>query len=178
MTKQLPRSCSKRGKRRIIRREVQEQVTKVGHIILKSTEHLLKAKANSSKLCLDDLVRMNTDALALLGHVCFEITQRRRESIKPSLHKDYAMLCSSNVPVTNLLFGDDLQTELTHILYTWKTITSNSEILTSVSGEMIPFIRTPVQNTIPFQPEWKGTKNSIIDNEILSLLNNGVNHAL
>lgn len=118
---------------------------------------------------------MNTDALALLGHVCFEITQRRRESIKPSLHKDYAMLCSSNVPVTNLLFGDDIQTELTLILYTWKTITSDSEILTSVSGEMIPFIRTPVQNTIPFQPEWKGTKNSITDNEILSLLNKGVN---
>ncbi|CAB3980480.1 Hypothetical predicted protein [Paramuricea clavata] len=51
-----------------------EQVTKIGHIILKSTEHLLQAKADSSKLCLDDLVRMNTDALALLGHVCFEIT--------------------------------------------------------------------------------------------------------
>ena len=97
---------------------LQEQVTKVGHIVLKSTEHLLKAKVDSSKLCPDELVRMNTDALALLGHVCFEITQRRRESIKPSLHKDYAMLCSYNVPVTSLLFGDDLQTELTHICAT------------------------------------------------------------
>ena len=77
-------------------------------------------KADSSSLSIDDLVRMNTDALALLGHVCFEITQRRRESIKPSLHKDYAMLCSSNVPVTSLLFGDDLQTELTHIRATNK----------------------------------------------------------
>ena len=84
---------------------LQEQVTKVGHIVLKSTEHLLKAKVDSSKLCPDELVRMNTDALALFGHVCFEITQHRRESIKPSLHKDYAMLCSSNVSVTSLLFG-------------------------------------------------------------------------
>ena len=99
---------------------LQEQVTKVGHIILKSTDHLLKAKVDSSNLCPDDLVRMNTDALALLGHVCFEITQRRRESIKPNLHKDYAMLCLSNVPVTTLLFGDDLQTELTHIRATNK----------------------------------------------------------
>ena len=101
---------------------LQEQVTKVGHIILKSTDQLLKAKVGSSNLCPDDLVRMNTDALALIGHayVCFEITQRRRESIKPNLHKDYAMLCSSNVPVTSPLFGDDLQTELTHIRATNK----------------------------------------------------------
>ena len=99
---------------------LQEQVTKVGHIVLKSTEHLLKAKVDSSKLCPGDLARMNTNALALLGHVCFEITQRRRESIKPSLHKDYDMLCSPTVPVTSLLFGDDLQTELTHIRATNK----------------------------------------------------------
>ena len=53
-------------------------------------------------------------------HVCFEITQGHRETIKPSLHKDYAMLCSSIIPVTSLLFGDDLQTDLTHIRATNK----------------------------------------------------------
>ena len=89
---------------------------------------MLKAKVGSSNLCPDDLVRMNTDALALLGHayVCFEITQRRRESIKANLHKDYAMLCSSNVPVTSPLFGDDLQAELTHIRATNKTESTGS----------------------------------------------------
>ena len=35
---------------------LQEQITKVGHIVLKSTEHLLKAKADSSSLGIDDLV--------------------------------------------------------------------------------------------------------------------------
>ena len=123
---------------------LQEQLTKVGHIVLKSTEHLLKAKVDSSKLCPDDLVRMNTDALALLGHVCFEITQRRRESIKPSLHKDYAMLCSSTVPVTSLLFGDDLQTELTHIRATNK--------IGSTAGVSNPAMRNRnYQSSIPRQ---------------------------
>ena len=60
---------------------LQKQVTKVGQIVLKNTKHLLKTKTNSSNLCLDDLIRMNTDALALLGHVCFEITQRLRHAV-------------------------------------------------------------------------------------------------
>ena len=56
----------------------------------------------------------------------------------------------------------------------WEKITSDSEILTTVSGEMISFTSIPVQTTIPFQPEWKGSKNQFIDNEILSLINKGV----
>ena len=98
---------------------VQEQVTKVGHILVKNTESLLRAKSDSSS-SLDDPVRMNIDALALLGHAAHELTQRRRESIKPHLHKDYSTLCSATVPVTKFLFGDDLQTELTHIKATNK----------------------------------------------------------
>ena len=98
---------------------VQEQVTKVGHILVKNTENLLRAKSDSSS-SLDDPVRMNIDALALLGHAAHELTQRQRESIKPDLHKDYSTLCSATVPVKKLLFGDDLQTELTHIKATNK----------------------------------------------------------
>lgn len=58
---------------------------------------------------------MNTDVIALLGHVSFALSQRRRETIRPHLHKDYAALCSSTMPETNLLFGDELQTQLSHI---------------------------------------------------------------
>jgi len=58
---------------------------------------------------------MNADALALLGNISFEISQRRREAIHPTLHKDYSTLCPSHVPITNFLFGDELQTQLNHI---------------------------------------------------------------
>ena len=60
---------------------------------------------------------MNTDTLALLVHFSFEISQRRRESNRPHLNKDYAALCSSTIamPVTNFLFGDELQARLSHI---------------------------------------------------------------
>ena len=56
-----------------------------------------------------------TDAIQLLGHASFEIVQLRREDIKPQLNKEYGDLWSANVPVTEWLFGDDLQTKLTHI---------------------------------------------------------------
>ena len=55
-------------------------------------------------------MRMKADAFALMSHFSYEQTKRRRqESIRPHLHKDYARLCSPEVPVTGLFFGDDLQ---------------------------------------------------------------------
>lgn len=54
----------------------------------------------------------HTHALALLGHTQYESSLKRREVIRPSLKKEYAALCSPNVPVTSLLFGNDLQQQL------------------------------------------------------------------
>ena len=94
---------------------LQTTLTKVGNITAKTTDMLLKARAEDGKVDVDNMVRMNTDALALLGHVSFELSQRRRDAIRPTLHKDYATLCTSHVPITNFLFGDELQTQLNHI---------------------------------------------------------------
>ena len=55
------------------------------------------------------------DALALSGHMQYELSMKRRDAIRPSLNKDYTGLCSQNVPVTSLLFGDDLQQQLNTI---------------------------------------------------------------
>ena len=124
---------------------VQEQVTKVGHILVKNTEHLLRAKSDSS-CSLNDPARMNIDALALLGHAAHELTQRWRESIKPHLHKDYSTLCSTTVPVTKFLFGDDLQTELTHIKATNKIGATASSPITP--GQASFRVVGPAKDTI------------------------------
>lgn len=94
---------------------LQTTLTKVGNITAQTTDMLLKARAEDGKVDVDNMVRMNADALALLGHISFEISQRTREAIRPTLHKDYATLCASHVPITNFLFGDELQTQLNHI---------------------------------------------------------------
>ncbi|CAB3990622.1 Hypothetical predicted protein [Paramuricea clavata] len=99
---------------------VQTQLSTVTNLVVQATDMLLKAKSDPKSLKIDDLVRMNTDAVALVSHASHELAQKRREIIRPHLHRDYIELCSQEVPVTSLLFGDDLQTELTRIRATNK----------------------------------------------------------
>ena len=70
---------------------------------------------NGGKMSHEDmngLLGLQIDALALLGHANYDISLRRREVIKPTLNREYGTLCSSQNPVTSLLFGDDLQAQL------------------------------------------------------------------
>jgi len=59
-----------------------------------TTNMLLKACAEDRKVDVDNMVQVNANALALLGHISFKISQRRHEAICSTLHKDYATLCA------------------------------------------------------------------------------------
>lgn len=151
---------------------LQTTLTKVGNITAQTTD-MLKARTEDGKVDVDNMVRMNADALALLGHISFEISQRRREAIRPTLHKDYATLCASHVPITNFLFGDELQTQLNHIRASNKiSSTASSSNYThrrsygkshtpATNQHWKPFLgKTPPGNqsykkSTPFQPHWK-----------------------
>ena len=96
----------------------QKTVGTAGAALCKSIEMLLEMKNSKqpkSDSDIQKLIKLNTDAVALLGHAHVDLSHRRRESIKPHLNKDYAGLCASHVPVTALLFGNDLQTQLNNI---------------------------------------------------------------
>lgn len=96
----------------------QKTVGTAGAVLCKSIEMLLEMKNSKqpkSDSDIQQLLKLNTDAVALLGHAHVDLSYRRRESIKPHLNKDYAGLCASHVPVTALLFGNDLQTQLNNI---------------------------------------------------------------
>ena len=112
----LPREA--RGKGLKLSR-LQTTTSKAAYAIVKSTDLLLKLKTKVDREIakeLNNLVVETTDSLQLLGHASYEISQVRGDEIKPNLHtEDYGDLCSSNIPVTELLFGDELQTLLTHV---------------------------------------------------------------
>jgi hypothetical protein len=46
--------------------------------------------------------------VTFVGQAQQDLNQRRREGIKPDVNPEYRQLCSSQAPVTTLLFGDDL----------------------------------------------------------------------
>ena len=103
---------------------LQSTTTKVGYIWTKATELLLQARRENKSPDIEQLIRMHTDTLGLLGHISFEISQRRRDAIRPNLNKEYARLCASHVPITKMLFGDELQTQLIFELRTRLAIPS------------------------------------------------------
>ncbi|ESP01014.1 hypothetical protein LOTGIDRAFT_172849 [Lottia gigantea] len=62
-----------------------------------------------------ELVSKLTDAVSMLGHANYDISLRRREYLRPYIQDDYKPLCGHMVPVTKLLFGDDLQKEMKEV---------------------------------------------------------------
>jgi len=106
---------------------MQKVLVKVCSAVAKSTDTLLAICADPEKtpaLALTEklgrLVTYNADALALAGHVNIELSYRRHDAIKPNLNNKYSLLCGSQVPITGLLFGDELQSQLNNIKATNK----------------------------------------------------------
>ena len=91
---------------------MQKILAKVGSILTFTTIKLLQMR-NAALPDVDQLITMNIDALALLGHTKCELSMRQRDAIRPNLNKDYSSLCASHVPT--YLFGDNLETQLNDI---------------------------------------------------------------
>ena len=56
----------------------------------------------------------------------------------------------------------------------WRALTSDTEILETVTGQRLEFNETPVQVNSPFQPCWGEKEACIIDIEISDVLSKGV----
>ena len=54
------------------------------------------------------LIKGCLDAIALMGHTSRELSNRRKNNIKYSLHADSRDLCSPEKPTTKYLLGDDV----------------------------------------------------------------------
>ena len=67
-----------------------------------------KSKKLTDKETKEKLTAKNTDAIAMLGHACHELSVKRRFFIQPHLPKHLTGLCGESVPITNQLFEDNL----------------------------------------------------------------------
>eukprot|EP00794_Sanderia_malayensis_P008454 gene8454-9358_t len=110
---------------------VQNNLSKVGSILAKCTDHLIKTHKEvdvTGGLKLDELVSFHTEAIALLGTAQVELSLQQRDAIlNHTLKKEYVGLRSQNIPITSLLFGDDLQQQL-------KSIKASNNLTQSMSN--------------------------------------------
>ena len=95
-------------------------------IRLCNIQNLCVAAGSAVTKCLDDLVtsdkvdvpgliRQLTDSVVLLGQANYDLSLRRRDTMRPALSSDYRGICNADNPVTHLLYGEDLQKDLKNV---------------------------------------------------------------
>ncbi|KAK7479414.1 hypothetical protein BaRGS_00029331 [Batillaria attramentaria] len=93
----------------------QRAIVKASVAIAQSTQQVIRAHAQkrfTDKPAKDEMTKKAADSFALLGHACTQLSLRQRHALNSYLPKHLAGLCSSTVPITSQLFGDDLHAVL------------------------------------------------------------------
>lgn len=82
--------------------------------VARIADKLMVAKSANAEEC-QEMKKLGLEAMSLLTHASYEINMQRRLLLKPDIGREYSALCSSQLPFTDLLFGDDLQKHLKDI---------------------------------------------------------------
>ena len=100
---------------------VDTAITKGSAAIAQISNYFLQNSTNENlddglKTKFQELFEVASNSLGLLGHAHYQLCMRRRELIKTDLTNEFkSQLCSTNVPVTTLLFGDDVENRIKDI---------------------------------------------------------------
>jgi len=91
----------------------------------KATEQLLTLISKTKNSELQGILKVQMDSAMAVGLAMKEINLQRKQTLKPSLLQEYAGLASASLPVTEYLFGDNLEASM-------KLVKSTSKIVRSV----------------------------------------------
>ena len=85
---------------------VQKTVIKATVAVAEVTNELFQKKSSAT------IIRKLTDSIALMGHATYELSLHRRDLMRPSINNELRSLCNQQIPVTDQLFGNDVQNSL------------------------------------------------------------------
>jgi roadblock/LC7 domain-containing protein len=113
----------------------------------------------------EKIVKSSMDSVALLSSMMKDINMKRKFGIKPSLQSEYSGICSSRVPTTEYLFGDNLADNLKNIKSSSKIVKSSTATPTYSRGgsRFMPYTRgrpqtsRPLNYQAPFLPRLGGS---------------------
>ena len=66
------------------------------------------------------LKELPLDGITLAGNASYEISMKRREELKHVLNPMYRGLCSCSTPVTEMLFGKDMNNAMKQVAEAYK----------------------------------------------------------
>ena len=72
-------------------------------------------KSKEDSISLNDVYDLTVDALTLLGNSVYEFSMKRRELLKSEFAPAYKSLCNESLPITTMLFGDELPQSIRNI---------------------------------------------------------------
>ena len=88
--------------------KLQQKISKATTALTQLTDRMLKDKKEKKSANWAQYIKVTMDAVSLLGSAIVDINQRHRDLIKPSLNARFRQICSAEIPVSKLLFGEDL----------------------------------------------------------------------
>ena len=91
-------------------------------------EKLLAAQKDKQNIDIHECLTLTLNGFAIIANGNIELSHRRRELIRPDLNTSYRELCSTNTPITDYLFGDELARVV-------KDIGETNRVATRVSGQ-------------------------------------------
>ena len=94
--------------------------------IICTTDKLLEHREKKTIPSYKALINPLLDSVALLGHVCTELSYKRRDAVKPFLHQDFRSACARSGKQGKLLFGNDLTKTLKELKTTNTIMINNS----------------------------------------------------
>ncbi|XP_062613264.1 uncharacterized protein LOC134275041 [Saccostrea cucullata] len=97
---------------------IQSTMCKTFYPLIHLMDKLLKAQTAKQGLAQTDVTdcfALCNDTFKLLQLGFSEMSQRRRLSLRPELSNEYKALCAAEIPVTDHLFGDELEKQIKEI---------------------------------------------------------------
>ena len=95
--------------------DVQKCMLKSARPLIEAIQMTKVSRKNKTPIDSKLLLECLRNALTCLGNASYQASMRRREFLKPELRKNFPPLCSSSLPLTKYLFGDDLSKQVDEI---------------------------------------------------------------
>ena len=104
---------------------IQNMIIRSASAVMYATDSLIQCKNKNTDIPFGSLIEQFIDVTGLLSHACHDLSQKRREAIKPALPKKLQKLVYNVPKDSKEVFGDDLEKRIKAIFAANNALTSH-----------------------------------------------------